>query len=171
MKEKEDYGRSWNYSITQFTRLISRITRCDKHAVRDTLSLNEAQQLIRKLSRPIAEISRLIQENIRLAQQHRYDILSDRTPTPNILKQNDAKVVQLGYPRTACASEKCIRPITINGEQEVEYISHCHPHCFLVGVEQENIGHEKLKDCSAMDKKSCAYKEKIHLYIFSECFI
>jgi GTPase SAR1 family protein len=152
--EKKDYSRSWDYSIKEFSRLMSRIIRCDKHATRDTLSLNEAQQLIRKLSRPIGEIATLIQENIQLAKQHKQKVRSGQTPTPQIMLQKDAKVVQLGYPRTVCTNKTCISVITIDGMEKVDYTSHCHAHCFLNGVEEESIGSEKLQDCAAIDRKS-----------------
>ncbi|CAF3495642.1 unnamed protein product [Rotaria sp. Silwood1] len=71
LEEKKDYSRSWDYSIREFSRLICRIIQCDKHATRDTLSFNEAQQLNRKLVRPIGEIVTLIQENLQLAEQQK----------------------------------------------------------------------------------------------------
>jgi GTPase SAR1 family protein len=150
--EKQDYSRSWDNSIKEFKRLMLRIMGCDKHATRDTLSLNEAQQLIRKLSRPVGEIARLIQENVQLAQQHRENILTNSTSTPQSLPQNDAKVVSLDYPRTVCVNEKCTKFITVDGIKRIEYASHCHPHCYLTGVEKEVVGHEVLKDCAAIDK-------------------
>ncbi|CAF3719844.1 unnamed protein product [Rotaria sp. Silwood1] len=169
-EEKKDYSRSWNYTIIEFSRLISRIIKCDKHATRDTLSLNEAQQLIRKLSRPIGEISTLIQENLQLAEQHKKNIMSNRSPTPQILLQKDAEIIPLGYPRTVCTNKKCTKVITINGIEKVDYTSHCHPHCYLNGVEQEIIGHEKLKDCASMNKSldacqrcGCIRKEHMHI--------
>jgi GTPase SAR1 family protein len=152
--EKKDYSRSWDYSIKEFSRLISRIIKCDKHATRDTLSLNEAQQLIRKLSRPIGEIATLIQENIQLAKQHKQNVRSGQTPTPQIMLQKDAKVVKLGHPRTVCTNKNCIGVITVDGMEKIDYASHCHPHCSLIGVEEETIGNEKLQYCTAIDKKS-----------------
>ncbi|CAF2766525.1 unnamed protein product [Rotaria sp. Silwood2] len=172
-EEKKDYSRSWDHSILEFSRLISRIIKCDKHATRDTLSLNEAQQLIRKLSRPIGEISTLIQENLQLAEQHKNNVISNRAPTPQVLPQEDAEIVPLGYPRTVCTNEKCTKVITIDNIGKVDYTSHCHPHCYLTGVEQETIGHEKLKDCTAMDKsldicKGCGCIRKEHMHITYE---
>jgi hypothetical protein len=52
----------------------------------------------------------------------------------------------------------------------MDYASHCHPHCYLTGVEKEVIGHEVLKDCSAIDKLSgtcevcgCGWQEHMHI--------
>ena len=169
--EKQDYSRSWNHSIKEFGRLITCSKECGKHATRDTVSLNEAQQLIRKLSRPFGEISRLIQENLHLAQQHRTNVLTDSTSTPRNLIQTDAKVVPLEHPRTVCTDRKCIKPIIINGHQEIEYASHCHRHCSIRGVEQETIGNEKLKYCHAMDKQSCKQKEGRGPHLFAYSFL
>ena len=165
--EKQDYSRSWDYSVKEFSRLITRIIKCEKHATRDTLSLNEAQQLIRKLSRPIGEIATLIEENIQLAKQHKDNVISNRTPTPLNLPQKDAEVIPLGHPRTVCTNSKCTKVITIDGERKVDYTSHCHPYCFLTGVEQETIGHEKLKDCIAIDKKIRKFNVKQLVLIYS----
>ncbi|CAF1229005.1 unnamed protein product [Rotaria sordida] len=66
--------------------------------------------------------------------------------------------------------KKCTKVITINGIEKVDYVLHCHPHCYLIGVGQEIIGHEKLKDCASMNKSfdtcnkhGCLRKEYIHI--------
>ncbi|CAF3921871.1 unnamed protein product, partial [Rotaria sp. Silwood1] len=46
-----------------------------KTTISNTLSLNEAGQLIRKLTHPIAETHKLIQENIQLATQYKKYVL------------------------------------------------------------------------------------------------
>jgi hypothetical protein len=79
-------------------------------------------------------------------------LVSRNTPAPQILPQKDAKVVPLGYPRTVCTKDKCIKTIIVDSIARVDYASHCHPHCYFTGVEQEAIGHEKLQNCEAMDK-------------------
>jgi hypothetical protein len=40
---EKKYCQSWQHTIQEFSRLISRIIKCDLLTVRDTLSLNEAQ--------------------------------------------------------------------------------------------------------------------------------
>ena len=54
--------------MKEYSRLMEHINQCPLYAVRDTLSLNEAEQLVRKLPRPCAETLRLIEENIQLAK-------------------------------------------------------------------------------------------------------
>ena len=155
--EKHSYSISWDYSIREFSRLMSRIIKYDKHATREALSLNEAQQLIRKLSRPIGEIATLIEENIELAKQHKNSIISCNTPTPQFLlrPQKDTRIVPLRYPRTVCTNNRCTKIITVDGMHQVDYVSHCHSKCYCVAdVEQETIGYEKLKYCSVIDRSS-----------------
>jgi GTPase SAR1 family protein len=160
--DKQDYCRSWDHTIQEFSRLILRIIKCEKHAVKDTLSLNEAQQLIRKLSRPIGEIATLIEENIQLAKQHKDNVVSNRALTPQILPQRDAKVVPLGHPRTVSSNNKYTKLVTVDGIEKLDYTSHCHPHCFLTGIEQDVIGHEKLKHCSAMNIETGKLNLRVH---------
>ncbi|CAF5012214.1 unnamed protein product, partial [Rotaria sp. Silwood1] len=73
------YSESWNKSVEKFSRLIIRILQYDLHAVQEMKSLNEAQLLIHKLSRPVAEIATLIQENILLAKQYKEKLFNNST--------------------------------------------------------------------------------------------
>lgn len=150
--EIEDYRRSWDHTIKEFQRLVTHILKCKKHVTRDTVSLNEAQQLIRRLSRPIGEITTLIQANMQLARQHRDNTSLNNMSNPQEIQQMDADIVELPYPRTVCTNKKCIETTLIDGIYKVNYIRHCHPHCYLSGVEEEFIGHEKLTECAAMIK-------------------
>ena len=151
MDDKKSYEESWNRSVKEIHRLIQRILQCDLHAVRDTQSLNEAQQLIRQLSRPIAETSRLIHENISLATQYKQNIVNGQsTNTTNGIPQKVGRFVQLQKRLTVCVSPSCTRLIQINDEVVVDYYKHCHDGCFLEDVRRECIGHPLLKRCAAM---------------------
>ncbi|CAF1492625.1 unnamed protein product [Rotaria sordida] len=50
------YSKSWDYSAKEYLRLMAHIVTCPLHGISKTLSLNEAEQLIRKFNRPVAEI-------------------------------------------------------------------------------------------------------------------
>ncbi|CAF1496167.1 unnamed protein product [Rotaria sordida] len=50
------YSKSWDYSAKEYSRLMAHIVTCPLHGISKTLSLNEAEQLIRKFNRPVAEI-------------------------------------------------------------------------------------------------------------------
>jgi GTPase SAR1 family protein len=150
---KQYFIESWNKSVAELSRMIARIIKCDLHAVRDMQSLNEAQQLIRKLTRPIGEIATLLEENIQLAERHKSKVLANADDiTHNRIPEKTAEVVSLRYPRTICTSEKCSKVTKVNGEMKVDYTVKCHEHCYLKGVEQEVINNPILKHCRAMNK-------------------
>ncbi|CAF0924789.1 unnamed protein product [Rotaria sp. Silwood1] len=165
---------SWNRSMMELRRMLARIVKCSLHPVREMQSLNEAHQLICKLTRPIGEIATLLQENIQLAEQHKSNILTNANDiTPNRIPQKTAEVVSLEYPRTICTSQKCSQVIKVNDEMKVDYTVQCHRHCYLQGVEQEVIKNPILKRCRAMDKitgicKRCHCQWDTHMHVTYE---
>ncbi|CAF3076006.1 unnamed protein product [Rotaria sp. Silwood2] len=170
MKEKNYYSESWKKSVEEFSRLIIRILQCDLHAVKDMQSLNEAQLLIHKLSRPVAEIVTLIQENILLAKQYKEKLLNNSTnQVSNKIPQKTGKFVPLEQRLTVCVNEKCTEIINVNGEQRIDYKSNCHVGCSLHRVVQECIGHPIIKRCRALKqtgscrKCGCHWTKHMHI--------
>lgn len=147
----ELYEKSWEHSAKEAIRFLSYVFKCPLHRVWDTLSLNDAEQLIQKLPRPIAETVRLIEENIQLAQQYKEQVLKNPTLLQKGIPQMMGYVRTLEFPRTVCSNASCCRVVDINGQKRIEYLQICHDDCFLRGVIQEVLGDERLVDCSAMD--------------------
>jgi GTPase SAR1 family protein len=148
------YQKSWDHTVKEYSKLIAYIVTRPLHAVSNTLSLNEAEQLIRKLTRPIAETTKLIAQNIELAQRHKQKVLRNPQAAVEGIPQNDVRIVLLNHPRTVCVSEKCCRIITVNNEQKTEYASKCHEECYLLGVIQETMKDPRLRGCEVMDPYS-----------------
>ncbi|CAF4046964.1 unnamed protein product [Rotaria sp. Silwood1] len=145
------YIKSWDHSVKECTRLMAYIVTRPLHGISKTLSLNEAEQLIRKLSRPIAETARLIEENIQLAKECKEKVLSNSVIVSQGIPQNNAEVKRLRHPRTVCADKKCCRVIQDGNQQKLEYLSICHDVCYLKGVVQEKLSDPELEYCEAMD--------------------
>jgi GTPase SAR1 family protein len=169
-KDKESYSDSWNKSVQEFSRLIIRICQCDLHAIQGTQSLNEAQLLIHKLSRPVAEISTLIQENILMAQQYKQKLLNNQTKDiSGRIPQRTGKFVPLRERLTVCVNERCTEVITVDGEQRINYKSNCHVGCSLHRVVQECIGHPVIKRCRALRQtgscRACGCDWTKHMHI------
>ena len=59
--------------------------------------------------------------------------------------------LHLVHPRTVCVESIHTEIVMVNGMRKVNYTCHCHPHCYLSGVEEELIGDEKLKSCAAIN--------------------
>jgi GTP-binding protein EngB required for normal cell division len=148
------YRTSWDRTVKEYSRLMSHIVTRPLHGVRDTLSLNEAEQLIRKLTRPIAETAKLIEQNLQLAKQHKENVLKNPEIASQGLPQNDAEIVKLTHPRTVCVGENCCRLVNNGNEQKVEYTSKCHDVCYLTGVAQETINDERMRECEAINYKT-----------------
>ncbi|CAF3592333.1 unnamed protein product [Rotaria sp. Silwood1] len=92
------YKKSWDYTIKEYERLIIYLCQCPLHAVANTLSLNSAEQLIKQLSRPIAETIRLIQQNIQLANEHKQKPSKKKTNATHKLPQYIANIGQIIRP-------------------------------------------------------------------------
>ena len=170
LKDKDDYSNSWKKSVEEFSRLVTRICQCDLHAIQDTQSLNEVQILIQKLSRPIAEIATLIQENIHLAQQYKQKLLNNQTQNMSgRIPQKIGRFIPLKERLTVCVNEKCTEIITADGEQRINYKSNCHVDCSVHRVVQECIGHPIIKQCRALRKtgfcRKCGCEWTKHMHI------
>ena len=169
-EETESYSKSWQKSAEEFSRLIHRILQCEKHAVQDSLSINAARQLVRKLTRPLGEIARSIQENIQLVEKHKQKVLQN--PPSTLRKQIPQKIgkfVAFDYPRTVCTNRKCTRIVDVDGQKSIDYAMKCHPQCYLRDVERECVGHPILQYCDAIDRRTgfckvcrCSCQEHMH---------
>ncbi|CAF1199139.1 unnamed protein product [Rotaria sordida] len=170
MKEKNNYSQSWNKSIEEFSRLIILILQCDLHAVKDMPSLNVVQLLIHKLSRPVAGIVTLIEENILMAKQCKEKSLNNSTnQVSNKIPQKTGKFIPLQERLTVCVNEKCTEIINVNGEQRIDYKNNCHVGCSLHRVVQECIGHPIIKRCRALRRtgscRNCGCSWTKHMHI------
>ncbi|CAF3577730.1 unnamed protein product [Rotaria socialis] len=164
------YQKSWDHTIKEYSNLINHIVARPLHAVSNTLSLNEAEQLVRKLTRPIAEIAKLIQENIQLAREFRKTTIQNSQIFNQGLPQNEVKIVPLAHPRLVCTNKKCCRPIIVNNETVTEYITICHEPCYLKGIVEETIKDPRIKQCEVINyitgkclKCDCLWSEHQHI--------
>lgn len=65
---EEDYKNialSWKKSVDETTRLINYITELPPHRSEETISLNEARQMILTLTKPLATITQNIQVKLK----------------------------------------------------------------------------------------------------------
>ena len=152
-EQTDSYTKSWNHSVEEYSRLMKHVNGCDRHAVSNVVSLNEAEQLIRKLPRPIAETARLIEDNIQLAKDHKKRVLENPQIASKGIPQKDAVVHNLKYPRTVCTRANCCRVTGEGINRKVEYLSICHERCYLNGVQQETLADPMLRECEVMDPR------------------
>jgi len=137
--EKKNYSTSWEISVKETERMIDYISSLPPHRVKNTLSLNDARRLIVALSRPLAEITSTIQNNIGVAEQRRREVLEstkhEQQLTNNLyIPAVDLQTTPLDYPRTVCTAGSCVKHVSVGGVEKIDYVSRCHPHCYLTGV-------------------------------------
>ncbi|CAF3867918.1 unnamed protein product, partial [Rotaria sordida] len=125
-EQKLSYQKSWNHTIQQYSNLMAFVVPRPLHAVCNTLSLNEAEQLVRKLTCPIIETTRLIEQNLQLAKKNSKDISKNPELARKGLPQKDGKSEHLKYSTTICTNKKCCRTVIVNNETKIEPLSKYH---------------------------------------------
>ncbi|CAG8794041.1 12513_t:CDS:2, partial [Racocetra persica] len=153
----------WKKAANEFDRLIQYFKSCSPHNIKDTISLNNARQIVMDLSKPLAEKKR--------EEMKQYDSmiadLNDKLHIPQI----DLRPIQLNYPRTVCTSASCIKVLTV-GEtrmKQINYVTHCHKRCYLQGVEFNVINNKALLGCIAMKGTQncqvcgCSWNNHMHI--------
>ncbi|CAG2101747.1 unnamed protein product, partial [Medioppia subpectinata] len=82
---KSTYIESWDRSAKECQRLFEYILQLTPHKVMDTLSLNNAKQIIQLLIKPLADITKNIADNVKQCETHKRRIKAE----PGIVtKQN-----------------------------------------------------------------------------------
>ncbi|KAK0711799.1 hypothetical protein B0H67DRAFT_493339 [Lasiosphaeris hirsuta] len=176
MENEESFRRSWAHSSEEAQRLMKYFRSRQPHLVTKTISLNGTRQLILGLTKPMADISQLIQQNIARSQAQE-KALADRRLAGNDLRKRlrFQKVYleshQLPRPRTVCTSRDCIEVKDNSGQQVTVYKTHCHPSCHLSSVRVETVGQSGLIRCAAMRGstcKHCSHHWQMHMHVTYE---
>ncbi|GES75092.1 P-loop containing nucleoside triphosphate hydrolase [Rhizophagus clarus] len=177
--DKQNFAESWKKSVDESLRLIQYLVTRRPHVVKDTLSLNSSRNIVVLLSKPLAEIGQLIQTNIKLIKEQQNEIKnSDKTieelKDQLYIPQVDLEPVSLGYPRTVCTSSGCVESLQIEQTniKKINYIKHCHSHCYLNDVTCNEVNTAALRGCSAMNSDGtcnyCDCKWDKHMHITYE---
>jgi len=176
---KKNYSTSWEMSVKETDRLIDYISSLQRHKVKNTLSLNGARRFILVLSRPLAEITSTIQSNIIVAEQRRQKILESTKDKDDLAKNYlyipavDLETTPIDFPRTVCTAHGCVKHISVGAVQKIDYKTHCHPHCYLTGVQKNTVNCVALQKCAAMNEQhqctKCGCDWSVHMHITYDC--
>ena len=168
------FRESWDYSVKETHRLMEKIISVEPHLIHDTTTLNNARNLIVKLTKPLAELTRLIDYNIKISQDKINELLTTQKHGKDLddslmVKKIDLEPRQLGYPRTVCTNAACVEVRDWEGIKKIDYITHCHEHCYLSGVQVDTLNTPLLINCYAMQGgQTCTqcqhgYQEHMHV--------
>ena len=100
------YKTTWEHTRKECERLLTYVLTRSRHVIGSELSVNGAEQVIRKLPRPIAEASRLIQQNLQLARERKQELLGNLRTSSQGYHQNNVQIRPFQHPRLVCASKK-----------------------------------------------------------------
>jgi GTPase SAR1 family protein len=182
MPNRTDFERSWTQSRDETTRLINHFQSIPPHEVKNTMSLNGARQLISELTKPLAEISQIINTNIQVVEDAMEALKDSRLRGDQLRNSLHVQKIQmnseqLDRPRTVCAHSSCIE-VQDDGKGQnnrvIVYKSHCHSICYLDGVEHDKMAHPGLIDCVAFSGNTnclqCSHHWQQHLHVMYELF-
>lgn len=180
LPNKPDFERSWAQSRDETIRLIDHFQSIPPHEVKNTMSLNGARQVISELTKPLADISQVINTNIQIMEDEVEMLKDERLKGDQLRSRLHVQKVQmnteqLDRPRTVCAHRNCI-DIQDDGKGQnnkvIVYKSHCHPVCYLEGIGHDQLAHPGLIHCAAfsgqMNCSLCSHHWQEHLHVIYE---
>ncbi|CAG2116613.1 unnamed protein product, partial [Medioppia subpectinata] len=148
---KSIYMESWDRSVTECQRLFNYIKQLPAHKVMDTLSLNNAKRIIQLLTKPLADITKNIADNINQCQTY-------NTQTKHVFEREgklpvvELKSIPLSQPMTVCGVDGCKTTVVINGVSSAKYSTPCHSPCYLNFNDGNIVGNRGLLGCNAFNK-------------------
>ncbi|XP_041461184.1 uncharacterized protein LOC121412439 [Lytechinus variegatus] len=170
------YSSSWDRSVEETMRLLKYVeSELTPHNVKETIGMNEARRIILAMGKPLAEVANTINQNVEVAREITKIILKANNEISTLkevlkFKGYDVSRKELNYPRTVCASPKCISYVPVGNTmvQNTVYETICHSHCHLPGVPIETTNNIQLYNCQAMTDGTCdtcqhSYKEHMHI--------
>ncbi|KAK9880706.1 hypothetical protein WA026_013032 [Henosepilachna vigintioctopunctata] len=184
-RERQYFAESWEKSAEESWRMIIRIIGDDRnkplepHQVEHTICVNEARNVINQLKQPMADITHLIQDKLRVLQKQTEMLELDNLDIEDLKKFLvipiiDIEVVELPEPVTVCTSSNCAKIYKVRDVKKWHYAQRCHNPCYLKNIPREMIGAPELVNCAAMDgsKKcklcGCDYSTHMHIYYESK---
>lgn len=178
--ECENFAKSWEKSISETKRMLKHISQLKPHPIQSTINLNHARELVVKLTRPLAEITKTIQTNKEVIKDHLELLKRTKENIADLQAQRfcdkqELEIIKLNYPKTVCTNVACTR-VYGNGEfKQIEYRTECHAPCGLSGVAHDTVGDPGLLGCAAITNGYCNrsncrhfYREHMHIYYDSK---
>ena len=93
-EEQENFVKSWEMSCKETNRMMEHIKSLTPHPIPNTMNLNFARQIAQKLTRPMAEITRNIQNNISVLQDDIKEIEQTKANIKDLEKRKLVKKIR-----------------------------------------------------------------------------
>ena len=150
------------------------------HLVKNTISLNEARNMITGLTKPMAEIMQTMSNTIKVNQN---SLSEDELKKEDLERQlyvttKTLNAYPLDQPRTVCSDPDCVDyqddGTDPNRENlRVVYKTICHDPCYLDNVPADEIDHPSLRKCPAFYNNNgfcnnCTHSWQSHINVLYE---
>lgn len=180
LPNEEDFRRSWEHSREETQRLLDYFSTRRPHHVKSTLSLNGTRILIQELTKPMANIARIIQSNIDATGDKITELQHTRDEGNELSKRllinkTCLRTKRLDKPRTVCAEAVCMSVQDDGsglGRVVSDYHTNCHAPCHLNDVTAEQVGFPGLVYCNAFRGQQncthCTHHWMTHLHVLYE---
>ncbi|CAG2115450.1 unnamed protein product [Medioppia subpectinata] len=172
---KSTYIESWDRSVNECQRLLNHIIQLPAHKVMDTLSLNNAKQMIQLLTKPLADITKNIADNVMQCELHKLGVKRQTRITPKLhIPTVELLYLPLAQPKTVCGHDQCCNTTVINHISKPNYHTPCHSPCYLHYNDGNILGNRALRLCKAFNKYNTKdhdpNKSKVKLGLAGEVF-
>ncbi|EFO64994.1 Hypothetical protein GLP15_385 [Giardia lamblia P15] len=152
-EDTNSFCESWKRASDELKRAISHLKIIKPQSGKAIRQLEDVRKTITGLSIPMADITRIIQENIDLQKGHEKELKGlsgEEDDLKDRLKMEVIRydVIEFDQPRTICMT--CAKQVTVNGVTCIEFEKACHDPCYLKTVTAMQMGHPELRGCWAM---------------------
>lgn len=180
LPHEQEFSRSWDRSQEEAHRLVEHFKSLQPHDVSNTLSLNGARHIITMLTKPMADITSVINTSIAVCDDILEALKDTRVRGSELRQCLRIQKVQLDYkkldkPRTVCAHVNCVEYRDDGSGKNVKttvFKTHCHETCYLKDVPVDTLGDAKLLHCAAFQRKDnctvCGHHWRDHLHVLTE---
>ncbi len=176
-RKMEAYTESWTFASEMTHQMFDQIRSLPPHDTKKTVTMNEARNIVIKLSKPMAEILEVVEKTKEEGEITRGYIAN----ADNDIKEFERSLhfkgfcletTALTYPMTVCTHKECVRyvPVGESRHQNIVYVTVCHGHCYVKGIQTEMTNNPNLSKCQAFNNygqpcSNCGHDFKIHMHI------
>nr|CAG8533684.1 13626_t:CDS:1 [Entrophospora candida] len=155
--DKQSFAESWKRSVDELQRLFEYFRSREPHKVEDTLSLNDARNIMLLLCKPLRYIRIQIQNCVSIIRDEQSKIENSCRSINDLEKNKYIKQIklipeQLEFPRVVCTNATCVKVYNVGSVNMTDYTSHCLDRFYLHGIQTEVTNNPYLARCSAMNQ-------------------
>ena len=133
--DRKNFCVSWEKSVQETDRLLNYVSTSQAHKTSSTIALNRSRRLITELTKPLAEISKNVQDSMAVVRDQEEEMKNIDVARDNLTKKLrvpaiELKIEQLNYPQTVCGNSKCMEYVQDKyGRKQAVYKQPCHEYC------------------------------------------